>query len=451
MPNAQAIMPSNTTENKGDHPPWLKRAQSLADRSYNDIAILDQLSPPQAIAGFILTCLGYINPSARLIVRQDNRLNDWLKDHSLPLFDNNLTNPSLLTYLIDQNMIFGNPLKDRLKYLAIHAGRYRQFPDNFWWRFGEIAQDSKVANRSLFNHFRYLLISHGSDSATAYQATQEFLHQLINQPTTNLHNLAPIKLVTPVLKSQGTEPDRIEYTDLIFDRSRALLLTNRQFLFAIGGSPHSGKSTLAASLYTQSAKILAECVNDGILPKDTIVPGWADLDMATPTMKYLIAGKMRRANDTRPWNRELVVKTLNHLELVQKQGHQVIFCDLPGGVPDYITQALARQANYSALVDRSFGVKNEPWEEFLLGPDLPGYVIGVHTRYKEKARNSGLRSFTSTNRGDKHNFLRGRVVDLDREIKLDDPFIQTIAHVLLFDFLPEDVLRHKRTEAHLLP
>ena len=73
---------------------------------------------------------------------------------------------------------------------------------------------------------------------------------------------------------------------------------------------------------------------------------------------------------------------------------------------------------------------------------MPTPVAAIHTRFKEIGRASGLRSFESqsSERQDRHDFIRGRIVDLDRTLKDDDIMIQFIAHALLFDFLPRKVV-----------
>lgn len=431
---------------------WQGLAETLRQQRFDKVIILSQLTPAQLITGFIFCQLGIIHPQADIIVRDDARLNDDLKTHGLPLFNSDYCNPELLRHLVDKVGVssgLGQPIKNNLLRLAGHAEHYRR-PGRPWWDTQHIPEGPNIFHRSFFNLLRYVLLSRGFQ-AEAYRLGQEVLSRLVTKPGMDFSNLLPIDLVMPVIKSRVGDPDRRETAKFQFDRSRALLLTDRayQFTVVIGGSPNSGKSTFAASLYAEMRQLIENCERDGILPNRQLTVGLCDLDLSSPTSCFIAQGKKVGRGEKQFWDNQLVDRAVKSLKGKQ-QKHRVVIADLPGGVPDHITSRLSQEANFSILIDHQL-LKQNSWREFLLGAHFPIHIMGIHTRFGEPDRLSAIRVYESRTLGDKLNFLRGRVVDLDRQLKLGDPVIQLAAHVLLFDYLPESVIWSIRYRTNLLP
>lgn len=433
-------------------PTWLKLADELKGRRFDKVTVLSEFSPAQAIAGFIYSKLGIITPNAALILRDDIRMSDELRSNSMPLFNEAYLFPPLLSKLIIENQGINWLERRNLKKLVSHAEHYRDplFARQWWKAVDKMNDGPNVFHRSLFSFLRYQILSKDSPRE-AYFTCQRVLANLINRETMDYSNLAPTEIEIPALKSHSNEPDKIEMARFKFDRSRALLLVKSSpgVTLAVGGSPNSGKSTFSASLFVEMSRLVASCVEDGILEKGALSVGFCDLDLASPTSCFIARREEIIRGEKRKWTADLVDEAIIHLRKVQSE-NQIVVADLPGGSPDEITQRLAREATFSVLIDRQ-PERAGLWREFLLGADLPIYLIGVHTRFGESDRESGTREYESKEFGDKWNFLRGRVVDLARELKEDDPFIHLAAHVLLFDFLPGSILRPMQYRPNLIP
>ncbi|MDP3998461.1 MAG: hypothetical protein Q8P89_02500 [bacterium] len=428
--------------------------ERLAVSHYETVVISADFGPSEAIAGLILSKLDITSPNAKVVVREHRQFPTDFQTSCLIIFQSELLNPQTLYHLIDQR---GDKidwhLKTNLKRLVSHTQFYRGLPRKDWNQAEQVLQKnpSYKTDLYLYNLLRYISLSFDFPLET-YQGYQKTLNNLVSRPDMDLENLAPVILETPVLKSIKNEPDRVEMADFEFDRCRAQLLANSHepFVVAIGGSPNSGKSTFATSIFLECKRVMEACVRDGIIPE---APGitLVDMDRSARTSELLLRGTKVDKSSRRPWGNTLCKEALRMLEEAKKEKNKVIFCDLPGGAPDEITRTLAQEATHSILIDRS-QFKGGPWELFLLNPDIPvPYVIAAHTRFGEIDRTSGVRVLNRNSRGEPYNFLRGRITNLKREPKFNDPFIKLAAYTLLFDFLPEEILGQLRKKALVLP
>lgn len=157
----------------------------------------------------------------------------------------------------------------------------------------------------------------------------------------------------------------------------------------------------------------------------------------------------------RPWvingmvNDDLLIEALDNLESARARNN-ITIADLPGGQPDEITSKLSASSDYSIRVDGRHGNEAKPWRDYLRYPNMPTNIAEVHTWPINSERRSGIRNRKALTQGDRVDFIRGRVVGLDLKPIPDDPFINFLAHALIFDILPHTILRRLRYGHRLL-
>lgn len=337
----------------------------------------------------------------------------------------------------------------RLRWLAQHSENYRAFADSDWLKATtKLVNRRNLASRSLHDQLALLIFSYRDDPVKAYHEAQLALEQSAFLSDKDFDPLPSITLPVPFIKPRDSlTADRVEYSNFAFDKRRLPLLIGNQFTIVVGGSPNSGKSTFTASLGLAMQHIVTEAVRDGVLGPGDIKIGLCDLDLASPTLEYILGGMEVPRGKKRQWNASLLQKALEDLRLMQAS-NTIVIGDLPGGAPphgtpNYVTLELAKAANFSIQVDRTYPEESQPWHQFLLGAHLPHRIIRTHSRMEER-RVSGALEYKSRARDGKKEFIKGQIVDLKRAPRPKDPFVELAAHALLFDFLPQEVyMRHK--------
>lgn len=244
---------------------------------------------------------------------------------------------------------------------------------------------------------------------------------------------------TPILKNPGDKEDVVEYKDFAFDLSRLRLIPGTSWQVVIGGSPNSGKSTFTASLCRAMNNVVLEAKQRGVLGVECVNVGLCDLDLVSPTSKYLLWGKKpERFTVKETWTDKLAHLAAAKLRTTRRDAN-VVVADLPG-VPDELSQIIAEGADFSIILDRDFKDSIVEWMQNVMSlhspAKAPRLIAMLHTRLGEAQRVSGLRQFNSRLRGKKEDLTTGRVVDLKRELVPEDPVIKFIAYYLLCDVIP---------------
>lgn len=451
--------------------PWHELAERLRTNEFKSVVITDQPSIPQVLAGFILTQIGIAPYEQEIPAPMSSVIEGYwapsenLRGH-IPLFKQEYSNPTLLTELISTSNL-DSEIKRRLSRLTHLISYYRQHSDHEWTKAdSEILNSRQFPWRDFHRTLTFYLLLYADDPIQAYDECLEFLKKLLYSPKMELPRLprikpnilpipdrtppAPIELEIPIIKSQYDEPDKIEYTRVRFDQSRVRYLHGRHLGIIVGGSPNSGKSTFTASLALAMGHLVNKCVDAGLLKDEDLGVGICDLDMSAPTSVYIAEGEQPPRDGEIVWDEFLAFWASGLFGLAKKE-YNIVIADLPGGTPDLITHIISARANYSISVERNFGKQGEPWKKFLneLNFSPKPHIVHIHTRFNEPGRVSCVREYESLSLGNKRNFLQARAVNLNRQLKFDDPVVNFTAHVLLFDYLPSQVIRLVNYQAAL--
>lgn len=249
----------------------------------------------------------------------------------------------------------------------------------------------------------------------------------------------------PVFKSQEPgETEVIASARCELREGRVWELRSSHIGIMIGGPARSGKSTLATSLVTEFLNQIQSLATR---------IGWAgfsldvecvDLDLATPTTEAIWMARDGRLLDTsalkRPWTTELALEGLRRFAVTKEQAH-LTFVDLPGGPIDAITETLAALADVAILVTHDWE-RMEEWQRLV-------NQMGITLVSQARSRR-GDEGFSSVvTRYHPGRIIAGRVVDLDRVVRSDDPFVLGAAWCLLYDILPSFVSGRRQRLEHL--
>lgn len=439
-------------------PEWKRNAEELRKHRFSSIVITDRISPTQIITGFILTKVGVVagdNGQQPIVYTRDSTfLHDFGRNRGVPLFNRAMNNPSTLRALVEDSTL-EQIEKSRLRRLADFLGFYRSYPDEQWWLAQkDIKNSKKLRGLDLHRIFLKVIEADASFPEGRYEKCQKILENLIKSDHFELsYFFSPAEVTVPVIKSQPGEADILEQAIFVFDRSKVMYLNRTRTFISIGGSPNSGKSTFVASLTARMGTLVSECVRDGILDEDEVNIGFCDLDLTSPTATYIMSNRRRKIEGTKKqWDLRLFHKAYDKAQNIRHK-NTITLLDLPGGTPDWLTWRLSTLSRYSILLDKNYGENLNPWRKFVQNPpktqqdywDESGLVttnlIHIHTVLESQGRSSGVREYHSLDLGGRRNFLRGRIVGLRRERKTNDPMINLVAHVLLFDFFPNSRIR----------
>lgn len=224
-------------------------------------------------------------------------------------------------------------------------------------------------------------------------------------------------------------------------------LTQAHIGIAIGGPQGSGKSTLTASLVAETKNNAEELATrlgwEKFGPKIAAV----DLDLATPTLEAIAAGKgwerKKLAGLKRPWTTELALEA-HRLFVEAKAQNNIVFADLPGGSISEITEIVAAPADAAILLSWNWDLMPE-WEKFIKRMGITLISRAMSYRSDES---SGLTSVMR--RYEPGRLFTGRIVGLERVERSWDRFISWLAEFLLYGILPAHVADRRDELDHLL-
>lgn len=479
-----------------DAPRWHKLMQDLPSQHYDQVFI-SSLDVPQIVTAYLYHRVGVV-PDLSTFSRPfqwngagaKTSMPGFLKETGLTLFHPDYQNPALLTGLVEMQ-ISDRHAKGRLRLLADHLKYYRgQSPGRWTEAREQIVEDVEKDRKRL----RAKLVGEGKSEKVA----EEDLRRLRIRPELNLHlhdllssiiaanygipeialpkgvaaldrfygedrfypcdeeiqtgrkersfyDLGPVEISVPVLKGSEFESDVVETLRFNMDKIRTVYLPRLRRTLVIGGSPNSGKSTMAASLFIAIQNVLAECERVGILARGEVKVALCDLDLCSPTAEVVLNGCL--PGKKRVWDDALCSEALGRLATLEEENN-IVIGDLPGGLPDSITTRLTTAVRYSLLVNQFGHESDRTWREFLASFSGHNRLAGIRTRL-DPDRVSGIKTFRSLSKGDSHNSLIGQVVNLERRPKPDDPVIKFLAWVLVCDFLPGEVIAHDDEQSRL--
>ena len=425
--------------------------------------------------------LGVIAPQAELVIRADKRVSRGLLAEAIPLFktgEGNIEidylNPGVLEGIIKESPL---SRQDRasLRQITLALEPFRRLREDEWWRIRSLPNLKPEHGYLSKLLARQLLANFGIPSAGYVDASQvlgslyslpsdNFLRSIMQFPvelnnSQSRDNLRkpvryprlehiPTDFTVPRIKTLDDGGNSYEKAIFALDRGKSKLLKGQRFVMVVGGSPHSGKSTTAASLVSSAKDLIYHCASDGIFNPNDIEVCVVDLDLVSPTIESIVRPQPVIRNPNLRWNDQLIARGVTDLNKARVFNNLVV-ADMPGGSPDNVTQSFARGVDFSILIEKGRDEEAHSWRDFLLSPHLPTYLVYAHTRLNELGRYSGIREYESRTRGDRYDFLRGRIVNLNRQVVRGDPFIDFAAAVLLFDYLPTAVLRRDAYRGNL--
>lgn len=456
----------------------------LSGDRFSTVLISSKLSIPEVITGYILTKTGVIverpdHPKLGpdVAARIDRRLAIGLKTSGIPLYDQSIQNPQFLQNLILESDL-DNYTQIRLRRLVLHSEFYRRYRPSEWWRVGLDLQDGRVANLSFHRYLAERLLIMADNPRYAYDDCIRWLDRLLPKDRGDLaifkqeyaaevllraiygEQLKPpnpldienftITSTTPIFKNLVGEPDQIEYKQFEFNLGNLALLKQAHLGLVVGGSPNSGKSTLSASLYEAMKDLIHLGIASRVVEASEVNVGICDLDSAAPTIKFITRGRIPSKQRGTPWGISSLLQTHRDFSITIGRCN-VTIGDLPGGKPDDITELLVHPAQFSIVIDKDYQESMKMWQDYFLGVNYPTPLVGIHSRFHDPEREmSGIRSYESVvAKRSAKNFLSGRVVDFDRVVQQDNPFVDFAAKVLLLDFLPQHILAKNEYKRNL--
>lgn len=446
-------------------------ARELRACGLRRVAIDHKPGVPTILAGAILEAAGVTDSNREPVIRADKRSSSRLEGEVIPLYGPNILNPTLLREFVTT---ISSP-RGGYWGLCRLLEQYRSCrQEDNWWQIG------RAINKPQFPFCLHEIVSLSllrdwGDPRTAYKKGVKMIHELSQlsksdlvdviesqrnrlyeeislddvEPVDSIDGLRTITVKAPFFKSEVGEPDVIETGYQQFYKGRIRLLVGSHIPIVIGGSPNSGKSTFTASLTIAMKRLAYDCYQEGITDSELKIDV-AELDVVSPTVAGIYTKSKRPVRKKYPMTEEGVNQAVA-LFTTKTSENNVVLGDLPGGTPDRFTRMLARPGQFSIIVDRHYGEELKPWRNVFAELDLPPTLAYIRTCLNEPDRHSGIRIFRSRSQHTKHKDigLRGRVVNLDGEHpKPNDEVVNFLAHVLLFDYLPQLVLdRYKYKES----
>ncbi len=428
-------------------PTWQEVSSRLQSSAQEDVLISQERSFPEILAGFILHKTGVIPMWDSLqhpLVLPPRAVDNKLREASLVLFGDHVQNPSLLRDVIENSTLEGRSKSSLMEFVNLlehykSKGTSRNTVSNWREAREHIVKHGDSHQLRLHDFFMMVREANYQNPDIAYTQSLITLDRYFDRIKKGVAKLDDINLEISVIKSVGNEPDKINQASFRFHPRKIIYLADRHFIVVVGGPPNSGKSTFSASLYNEIMGLIDLCTLWGIIGKDDIKIGFSDLDRASPTSQSVMDNKKVMRELRRPWDTGMAMRA-HRLLTEMGATNNVTLGDLPGQ-PSYITSILSQDASHSIIVKRSEDSSGNEWRNFFLSLPRQTNLIRVNTRYGEEDRSSGIGNYRSFSMGDNENLLFGRVVDLERRVIIDNPFIKFAAHTLLLDFLPGEVIR----------
>lgn len=222
-------------------------------------------------------------------------------------------------------------------------------------------------------------------------------------------------------------------------------LRGRRLGIVVGGPSGSGKSTLVVSLAHELKTVIESLKTRRGWEGFSLRTNIQTLDRGTPTLDAIQKGDgQNRANlekVKKPWTWSLAIEAAQDFRRV-KDRCDILISDLPGGVPDAVTQITASHADIAILVTNQWD-HMPMWQTFCRDMGLR-----VVAQVRSRSLDDGLPSIATRYHAGR--MLSGRVVDLDRVNRSWDRFVSWLAEFLLFDILPSFVSKREEKLLQLL-
>lgn len=237
----------------------------------------------------------------------------------------------------------------------------------------------------------------------------------------------------------------------------------------IAGPANSGKSTLTASLTVKINELISQAMSSVDLADLQLHCHPIDLDACTPDIERILRESGFGDRPKRVWTPTLALATAREF---LRQEREIIIGDAPGGDPDDITTTVISPSDLTILLvaadtDQEWRDRHHRWQDALKKMGRPPVVLLRSRRQGERSPVTGdeLESMVTSFRWHDGSYpfdlpfsgshdlvdrVGGRIVGLNRKVKDNDPGIDLLAKLLLFDLLPMVVIRRKAQTLRML-
>ncbi len=232
---------------------------------------------------------------------------------------------------------------------------------------------------------------------------------------------------------------KYEGSTIIISEGHVRELMDKHLVIVVGGSRGMHKSTVAANLLTSLRAICKRLARRSGWGDFSLKIASVDMDLATPTLNSILSGsgRMRELvrSRKRPWTRELAFEALSKLAHKRDQAN-IVIADLPGGDPDVITHIVAALGDAAIIIENNLS-RFRRWETFFRASGIT--ISAVLRGGKEKGL--PFDEVYENPRRTSHVFGLGRSGPIcegfERRLQTTDPYIRSLAEVLIFVILPE--------------
>ncbi|MEN9649514.1 MAG: hypothetical protein RL094_481 [Candidatus Parcubacteria bacterium] len=358
----------------------------------------------------------------------------------------------LVTYLFSLNPQFDDkPLPKRLSNFFCF-GNHRHTVAKSWLTFtGKLSRNNNLNHVvALTNNLIQTFIREEKDFFEHAVEERQELPFSFDVPVAS----DTLEISVPVTKRVHIEGGRAleavreetQHTIQALRESEIFWLMRSKIVILIGGPPQMGKSTIAASLYTQLKHLIRSLQSrSGACWSDLrLRVGLTTLDLATPVADEML--KKGQAKDRalmqsrkQPWTEQLAREALLNMEKVL-QLNDIVIADLPGKLTD-ITRLLGAFGTHAIIVgqsnDEEFSETQQSWNRYFseLGINVVGQI-------KSTEHQPSMMSLYRPGRR-----IYGRVRRPERVVRAWDPFITVMGQFLMFEILPSLMRNlHERIE-----
>ncbi len=237
---------------------------------------------------------------------------------------------------------------------------------------------------------------------------------------------------------------------------RLRILEGENVGLVIVGPPHSGKSTMTASLTRELNQLLTKTKQDYRYADLRVGCSYVDLDKSTPgDTSRVIVGEDMAGREKHEWTNQLALEASTDFLQVSSN---IKIADAPGGDPDHITEVVIGPADLGLLLiaekeGEKWAQARDTWGDALNSVGVDIAVLARSRREGEVDHDTGqeVESSITTFRfiegegsgRDWIEYIGGRVTGLDLKLKKEDGFISPLAKVLLFDIFPQVVIKRR--------
>ncbi|HEY5600752.1 MAG TPA: hypothetical protein VIK81_01550 [Patescibacteria group bacterium] len=230
----------------------------------------------------------------------------------------------------------------------------------------------------------------------------------------------------------------------------SLRILERECLsIVVVGPPNSGKTSLVASLLYHSRRFIEKTKTLPQFSDLNLNCGYVDLDEWTPDARRLLSPELGLERKQRTWDQNLASSVFHEFLMSKNQDRaQIIFADAPGGelkqgssmqyIPGEILKTVITPADGGIVVTNDWN-QQTIWRNALRDVGIPPIAMVSSRRSLEidTLTNRTIDSTITQFKGKNNNkVISGRIVGLNREVKLNDDFIEKLVPMLLLDILP---------------